>query len=361
MDPKQLQDIIDGIKATENVEEIESKIEELRSEEKQRRQSEKSQHGKKSKDDDDSVDKEVSKFTGSTPPMMKEEEKVGSKEQLQMIRFNSAVVMPPNTVKTFGKRLYSPLTNVRKGVGNDNNRPYVIGICGGSCCGKFEVAKFIKEKLQPKCDAVILNLIHFYKPIRGNLRRRSRADSLLSENQKESEQIKSEIRDVYRSSDFDSPDAIDWDLLNQGVKALKNLQPFNKPIYDDETMIRQAKTEHIKPSSVIIIEGHLIFCNKELMKKMDLKIFIDTDDDVRLSRRVLKMSRKHPDDMVFLQDLLQKYENYVKPSFEKFVEPTKKFADIILPNYGFSTSNQLNIDQMNIPAIDLIIKRVLSD
>ena len=69
-------------------------------------------------------------------------------------------------------------------------------------------------------------------------------------------------------------------------------------------MMRLAQTEHIKPSKVIIIEGHLIFCNEELMKKMDLKVFVDTDDDVRLSRRVLKMSRKYPNDKTFLSDLL---------------------------------------------------------
>lgn len=68
--------------------------------------------------------------------------------------------------------------------------------------------------------------------------------------------------------------------------------------------MRLATTEHIKPSKVIIIEGHLIFCNDELMKKMDLKVFVDTDDDVRLSRRVLKMSRKYPNDKTFLSDLL---------------------------------------------------------
>ena len=77
---------------------------------------------------------------------------------------------------------------------------------------------------------------------------------------------------------------------------------------------------------------------------MDLKVFIDTDDDVRLSRRVLKMSRQHPDDNTFLKDLLTKYEDYVKPSFEKYIEPTKKYADIILPNYGFSTDKTLEID-----------------
>ena len=126
-------------------------------------------------------------------------------------------------------------------------------------------------------------------------------------------------------------------------------------------MQRLAVTEQIKPSSVIIIEGHLIFCNEELMKHMDLKVFIDTDDDVRLSRRVLKMSRRHPGDKTFLKDLLQKYETYVKPSFEKFIEPTKKYADIILPNYGFSTEDKLDIYKMNIPAVDLIINRIMSE
>ena len=120
-------------------------------------------------------------------------------------------------------------------------------------------------------------------------------------------------------------------------------------------------TEHIKPSDVIIIEGHLIFCNEELRKKMDLKVFIDTDDDVRLSRRVLKMSRKYPGDKEFLGELLHKYERFVKPSFEKFIEPTKKYSDIILPNYGFSTEAEMEVDKMNIPALDLIIKRVESE
>ena len=163
------------------------------------------------------------------------------------------------------------------------------------------MANIIKSRLP---EAVILNLIHFYKPIRGNLRRRSRADSIIEDQEKGVEEIKSDIRDAYRKNDFDSPDAIDWALLNKGVNALCDGLPFNKPIYDDTSMIRTAATEHIKPSSVIIIEGHLIFCNEELMKKMDLKVFIDTDDDVRLSRRVLKMSRKHPDDRTFLSDLL---------------------------------------------------------
>mmetsp|Transcript_42261 Transcript_42261/g.64794 ORF Transcript_42261/g.64794 Transcript_42261/m.64794 type:complete len:184 (+) Transcript_42261:290-841(+) len=175
------------------------------------------------------------------------------------------------------------------------------------------------------------------------------------------EEIKTQIRQVYLDTDFDEPKAIDWDLLNKGVRKLKNLDPFNSPVYDSSQMIRQAETEHIKPSQVLIIEGHLIFCNPELMKLMDLKVFIDTDDDVRLSRRVLKMSRARPDDKTYLADLLLSYEQKVKPNFEKYIEPTKKYADIIVPNYGFSTEDNLEIDKMNIPAIDLIINRVLSE
>lgn len=102
----------------------------------------------------------------------------------------------------------------------------------------------------------------------------------------------------------------------RAVDMLTSGQPFNGPVYDDQLMQRLKYTEHIKPSDVIIIEGHLIFCNEELRSRMDLRVFIDTDDDVRLSRRVLKMSRKYPDDKELLAELLYKYERFVKPSFE---------------------------------------------
>ena len=144
--------------------------------------------------------------------------------------------------------------------------------------------------------AVVLNLMNFYHPVRGNLRRRSRADSMKEESKLNEDEMKSELIKVYRDNDFDSPEAIDWQLLNRAVACLKDGQPFNGPIYDSKMMQRSKLTEHIKPSDVIIIEGHLIFCNEQLRANMDLKVFIDTDDDVRLSRRVLKMSRKYPGD-----------------------------------------------------------------
>ena len=122
-----------------------------------------------------------------------------------------------NTVKQHGKRLYSPLARVselKEKPRQEYARPYVIGICGGPSSGKSTVVEIIKEKLP---HAVVLNLMNFYKPVRGNLRRVSRSDSIV-EDAKNEEQIKTEIRKVYKQHDFDSPDAIDWALLNKGVQ-----------------------------------------------------------------------------------------------------------------------------------------------
>jgi uridine kinase len=111
----------------------------------------------------------------------------------------------------------------------------------------------------------------------------------------------------------------------------------------------------VYPSNLIILEGHLIFTNQKLMEMLDLKVFIDTDDDVRLSRRVLKMSKKGT--LTNLQDLLYKYEKQIKPAYEKWIEPSKKYADIIIPNYGFRLDS-MDFDELMIPipAVELIIK-----
>lgn len=161
-------------------------------------------------------------------------------------------IVSPSNIKQNRKRSVSP-----DGKEAPFKRPYVIGICGGPSSGKSTVAHMIKEKLP---EAVILNLIHYYKPVRGNLRR-SRANSHIDEEMKP-EEVEEEKRRIYRKNDFDTPDAIDWELLNSGLENLLNNKPFNKPIYDQEEMVRCAYTEHIKPSPVIIIEGHLIFCNE---------------------------------------------------------------------------------------------------
>ena len=134
-------------------------------------------------------------------------------------------------------------------------RPYVIGICGGPGSGRSSVANSIKDKIP---HAIILNSIHFYKPKRTNLRSPTRSES---DSNAEDEKLKSEIKEVYKKSDFDSPAAIDWSLMIRGIEKLKNGCAFEKPIYDDTLMVRLEETEHLEPSSVVIIEGHLIFCN----------------------------------------------------------------------------------------------------
>lgn len=116
-------------------------------------------------------------------------------------------------------------------------------------------------------------------------------------------------------------------------------KPFNFPVYDKFYKIRLQSEQNVQPSDVIIVEGALIFCNEELRKKFDLSIFIDTDDDVRLSRRVLKNAQRQPEQQIPLANLLKIYENKTKPAFEKYIEPTKKYANIIIPNYGFSPDN----------------------
>lgn len=112
-------------------------------------------------------------------------------------------------------------------------------------------------------------------------------------------------------------------------------------------------------SDVVIVEGALIFCNESLRSMFDLSVFIDTDDDVRLSRRVLKNALTEQDVRVDLSDLLRIYEQKTKPAFEKFIEPTKKYASIIIPNYGFKTEN-FQLDKMTIQGVDVLVTDIKS-
>lgn len=110
---------------------------------------------------------------------------------------------------------------------------------------------------------------------------------------------------------------------------------------------------------MIIVEGALIFCSEELRQRFDLSLYIDTDDDVRLSRRVLKNASQEEDQQIPLAQLLKTYENKTKPAFEKYIEPTKKYANIIIPNYGFSPDN-FELDKMTIQGVDVIITDIKS-
>ena len=127
---------------------------------------------------------------------------------------------------------------------------------------------------------------------------------------------------------FDHPDAFDWKLLSEHIKMLKNGEPIEQPTYSYIESNRQKETIHVEPKPVIIIEGIMCLHYKKLRDMMDLKIFVDTDADVRLIRNIRRdvVERGRTVDMV-----LDRYEKVLKPMHEQFIEPTKEFADLSIP------------------------------
>ena len=179
----------------------------------------------------------------------------------------------------------------------------IIGIAGGTGSGKTTVVKRISKALPPHCAAVI-PLDSYYNDTTG-MTPEERA-----------------------AINFDHPDAFDWKLLSEHIRMLKNGEAIEQPTYSYIESNRQKETVHVEPKPVIIIEGIMALHHKKLSDMMDLKIFVDTDDDVRLIRNIRRdvVERGRTVDMV-----LDRYEKVLKPMHEQFIEPTKKFADLIIP------------------------------
>lgn len=198
-------------------------------------------------------------------------------------------------------------------------KPLVIGIAGGTGSGKTTVARKIAKRIGDE-NVIILEHDSYYKDI----------------TQFEGKKIE-EIN-------FDHPDALDTKLLIEHVKALKNRQAVDVPIYDFATYRRLPKVKHIEPKDVIIIEGILVFVEKELRDLMDIKIFVDTDADERVLRRIRRdiLERGRT-----LESVINQYISTVKPSHLEFVEPSKRWADIIIPRGG---ENEV--------AIEMIVSRI---
>ena len=182
----------------------------------------------------------------------------------------------------------------------------IIGIAGGSGSGKTTVVKQIAKALPPHCAAVV-PLDSYYNDT-TNLTPEERA-----------------------AINFDHPDAFDGKLLTEQIKKLKSGEAIEQPTYSYIESNRLKATVHVEPKPVIIIEGIMALHYKKLRDMMDLKIFVDTDPDVRLIRNIRRdvVERGRTVEMV-----LDHYENAVKPMHEQFIEPTKKFADIIIPSGG---------------------------
>ena len=182
----------------------------------------------------------------------------------------------------------------------------VIGIAGGSGSGKTTVVKAIKDRL--KEEVVVIPQDAYYKD-----------SSNLSDEQK-------------RNQNFDHPDAIDWELLCKQLCELKEGKTVLQPVYSYISCSR-SKTETVKvePADVIIIEGILIFTCKKLRDQLDIKLFVDADDDDRLMRVMARDIRERGKNVEWV---IERYSRTVKPMYLQFIEPSKRYADIIIPQGG---------------------------
>ena len=189
----------------------------------------------------------------------------------------------------------------------------IIGRAGGSGSGKTTVVRALTEQLKEK--VVVIPQDSYYK---------------------DSSHLPMEER---QKVNFDHPDSIDFDLLIKHLKELKKGHSVEQPVYSYITCSRSAtETVTVHPAEVIIVEGILIFCCAELRKQMDIKIFVDADDDDRLMR---VMARDILERGKTVETVIQRYSRTVKPMFLQFIEPSKRYADVIIPQGGH---NKVAID-----------------
>lgn len=182
----------------------------------------------------------------------------------------------------------------------------IIGIAGGTGSGKTTVVKSIVESL--KADEVaILPLDSYYK---------------------DSSHVPVEER---QNINFDHPNAFDWKLLSEHVEMLREGKTIEQPIYSYLTCTRQPETVHVEPRKIVIIEGILALSDKRLCQQMDLKIFVDADPDERLIRVIQRdvMERGRTAEAV-----MDRYVKVLKPMHLEFIEPAKRYADLIVPQGG---------------------------
>ena len=183
-------------------------------------------------------------------------------------------------------------------------RPYLIGITGGSASGKTTVGKAIKDNCDKEC--LIVNLDNFFKQLTPELANQSKLGNY----------------------NVDIPEAIDYQLLIEVLTNLLNNKEVKIPIYDFKEANRTNEFIICQPKPIIILEGLHVLYWKELRDLIDLKIFVLTDDDLRLSRRITRDVNERGQN---LKGILEFYEKFVKNSYEKYIKPCMKSADLIIP------------------------------
>ena len=199
--------------------------------------------------------------------------------------------------------------------------PLVIGIAGGSGSGKTTVAQEILNRVGADRIAYLQH-DSYYKDLSGL-----------------PPTLRAEVN-------FDHPHSLETELLIKHVESLRELKAAAVPIYDFSTHSRTAETFTVSPRGVILVEGILIFAEPELRKLFDVKIFVDTDSDLRFIRR---LHRDITERSRTTESVIKQYQSTVRPMHLEFVEPSKRYADIIIPEGGFNTA-----------ALDMVVARIES-
>ena len=197
----------------------------------------------------------------------------------------------------------------------------IIGICGGTGSGKTTIARRVIESVGRE-NVILVEQDSYYRNL---------ADMPLDER---------------HQANFDHLDAFDNGMLVNHLKRLKQGQSIEMPVYDYKNHVRSEEFDHLEPKPVIVVEGILIFNSKALRDLFDIKVFVHADADERLIRRVRRDIEERGRD---INEVLGRYQSTLKPMHQQFIEPTKTYADIIIPN-----------DRYNTVAID-IVRTVISN
>lgn len=198
-------------------------------------------------------------------------------------------------------------------------RPILIGITGGTGSGKSTIAKEIYNKFGEDCIAMIEQDSYY----------------------KEQSHLSMEER---VKTNYDHPNAFDTPLLIEHLKKLLKKQAIDKPVYDFESHNRKKETIRIEPREIVIVEGILVLEDEEIRNLLDIKLYVDTDADVRIIRRILRDINERGRTV---DSVINQYLNVVRPMHMQFIEPTKRYADIIIPEGGH-----------NKVAIDIIVANI---
>jgi uridine kinase len=199
------------------------------------------------------------------------------------------------------------------------SRPFLIGVAGGSNSGKTTIAERLEEVIG-SADLSLIRLDSYYIP------------------------MPDQPIEVRAAVNYDHPDAFDWDLLDAHLERLREGESVEVPVYDYTIYDRTDQVELVVPGKVVVIEGILVLWEPRLRERLDLKIFVDTPADLRVIRRLRRDVAERGRSQ---ESILEQYLTTVRPSHELFIEPSKRYADVIVPEGG-----------LNRPALEVLLARV---